>query len=87
MDNMGKGTLRSKVIEMTKWQYCAIKVDLGESKTKKLKFFSSTGDHTASKIEDIHLKIAKLGEEGWELVTLTEISDPSGRVYYFKKSV
>ena len=72
---------------MTKWVYCAIKEDLGESKIKKLKFFSSSGDHKGSKIDDIHQEIAKLGEDGWELVTLTEIHSPSGRVYYFKKSV
>ena len=72
---------------MLKWQYCAIKEDLGEGKTKKLKYFSSSGDHKGSKLDDIHQQIAILGEDGWELLTLTEISNPAGRVYYFKKQV
>jgi hypothetical protein len=72
---------------MLKWEYCAIKEDLGESKIKKLKYFSSSGEHKGKKLDDIHQQIAMLGEEGWELVTLTEISNPAGRVYYFKKQI
>ena len=69
---------------MTKWEYCAIRASV-DGKVKKLKSFSPTGEHSASDIEDVHLEIAKLGNESWELVTLTQISNPDSRVYYFKR--
>lgn len=70
---------------MTKWQYCAIKTDIGDNPVTKLKYFDSSSNHTVSKIEDTHQTIAKLGDEGWELVTLTEINNGKARVYYFKR--
>ena len=72
---------------MVKWEYCALKEDLGEGKTKKMKIFDSAGGHKGSKIDDMHQQIAVLGQDGWELVTLTEISNPAGRVYYFKRQI
>lgn len=72
---------------MSNWEYCAIRASV-DGKLKKLKFFSSVGEHRVEDIEDTHLEIAKLGTDGWELVTLTQIS-PSGNsdswVYYFKR--
>lgn len=70
---------------MVKWKYCAIKTDLGEKPETKLKYFDPTKNHTVTNVEDTHQTIAKLGEEGWELVTLTEINKGTARVYYFKK--
>ncbi|MHA2336355.1 MAG: hypothetical protein ACXACX_03590 [Candidatus Hodarchaeales archaeon] len=71
---------------MKKFEYCAIRASI-DGKVKKLKFFSSTGEHSVTDIEDIHLEIAKLGNESWELVTLTQITSPDSRVYYFKRSL
>lgn len=63
-----------------------MKEDLGESKSKKLKYLDADGKHRGEKVEDMHQAIAKLGDAGWELLFLTEIHSPSGRVYYFKKA-
>lgn len=68
----------------TTWQYCAINDNI-DKKVKKLKFFDADGNHKVSEIQDVHLEIAKLGNEGWELVTLQQISQPNARVYYLKK--
>ncbi|MHA2030387.1 MAG: hypothetical protein ACW99A_16920 [Candidatus Kariarchaeaceae archaeon] len=68
----------------TTWKYCAINDNL-DKKVKKLKFFDSEGNHTVTDIQDVHMEIAKLGGEGWELVTLQQISQPNARVYYMKK--
>ncbi len=69
---------------MSKWEYCAIRDSLtGEG--RKLKFFSSTPDAKVEDIDDVHKSIAKLGEDGWEMVSLTQISQPDARVYYFKR--
>ncbi len=70
----------------TKWQYCAINDNL-DTKVKKLKFFYADGNHKGSKVDDIHKEIAKLGNKGWELVSLHQINQPNARVYYFKKSM
>ncbi|OLS28187.1 MAG: hypothetical protein HeimC2_08420 [Candidatus Heimdallarchaeota archaeon LC_2] len=69
----------------TTWKYCAIN-DSFEKQVKKLKFFDSEGNHTVTEIQDVHKEIAKLGEDGWELVSLQQISQPNARVYYLKKS-
>ncbi|MCE7736288.1 MAG: hypothetical protein GPJ54_15515 [Candidatus Heimdallarchaeota archaeon] len=68
----------------TIWQYCAINDNI-DKKVKKLKFFDADGNHKVSEIQDVHMEIAKLGNEGWELVTLQQISQPNARVYYLKK--
>ncbi len=65
----------------TNWEYCAIRANVGGDK-KFLKYFS---DGQKTPIEDIHGTIAALGREGWEMVTLTQISNPDARVYYFKR--
>ena len=52
---------------------------------KKVKFFDAEGKHTASDITDPHTEIAKLGNDGWEMVTLAQIQSPDARVYYFKR--
>ena len=66
------------------WQYCAIRMNIDGS-AKKLKYFDAEGNHKGSDIEDPHKEIAKLGLEGWELVSLTQIQKPDARVYYFKR--
>ena len=66
------------------WKYCAIRAQIDGS-IKKLKFFDADGNHKVTDIKDPHLEIAKLGQDGWEMVTLTEITNPNSRVYYFKK--
>ena len=71
---------------MTKWEYCAIRGDL-EGGAKKLKFFSPTPNSEVRDVEDIHQSIAQLGLEGWELVSLAQISQPDARVYYFKRPI
>ena len=70
---------------MQKWKYCAIKKELDDTKVLKLKMFDAAGKHKGSKIPDVHQEIAKLGDDGWELITLTEITQPHAIVYYFKK--
>lgn len=72
---------------MVKFEYCALKSDLDGAKETKLKFFNAEGKHKGEKVTDIHRKIAELGHDGWDLVTLTQISDPNARVYYFKKEL
>ena len=71
---------------MAKWEYCAIRANLG-SDVKKLKFFSATPDSEIRDIADVHQTIAQLGTEGWEMVSLVQISQPDARVYYFKRPV
>ena len=66
---------------MTTWEYCAIRADINSGKNY-LKFFS---EGTPSEINDVHESCAQLGRDGWELVTLTQISQPDSRVYYFKR--
>ncbi|MDX1521855.1 MAG: hypothetical protein R3264_09525 [Anaerolineae bacterium] len=66
---------------MTTWEYCAIRADINSGKNY-LKFFS---EGSPSEIKDVHESCAQLGREGWELVTLTQISQPDSRVYYFKR--
>ena len=65
------------------WEYCAINDHL-DKKKKFLKFFA---EGKPSEIEDVHKTMVKLGQEGWELVTLTQISEPNARVYYFKRPI
>ncbi len=69
---------------MTKWEYCAIRASIN-GEVMKLKYFSSTPDAKVVDIDDVHQSIAKLGEDGWEMVTLAQISQPDARVYYFKR--
>jgi len=69
---------------VTKWEYCAIRASIN-GEVKKLKYFSSTPDAKVVDIDDVHQSIAKLGEDGWEMVTLAQISQPDARVYYFKR--
>ena len=69
---------------MAKWEYCAIRASIN-GEVIKLKFFSSTPDAKVVDIDDVHQSIAKLGEDGWEMVTLAQISQPDARVYYFKR--
>ena len=73
---------------MSKWEYCAIRSTL-DGKVKKLKFFSSNGEHKVTDITDTHLETAKLGTEGWEMITLTQInpSEEKSMVYYFKRLI
>jgi hypothetical protein len=60
-------------IVMTKWEYCVIDVEVdGQA---KVVFLQPPGEkHHSEKIEEIYQVIARLGLEGWELVshTLTE---------------
>lgn len=65
------------------WEYCAIRANINDSK-KFLKIFA---EGKPSAIEDVHKTMVQLGQEGWELVTLTQISQPDARVYYFKRPV
>ena len=65
----------------TTWEYCAIRANVNDNK-KFLKYFDAGKPET---IEDVHATIARLGHDGWELVTLTQISQPDARVYYFKR--
>ena len=71
-------------VYMTKWEYCAIRANIGDD-VKKLKFFNPTPEAEILDIEDVHQTIAKLGQEGWELVSLAQISQPDARVYYMKR--
>ena len=73
------------MIYLNTYEYCAIKTDLDGDKETKLKFFDAKGEHKGSKITDVNRKIAELGIEGWELVTLVQLTDPKARVYYFKR--
>ena len=66
------------------WEYCALRMNIDGS-AKKLKFFDADGNHKVSDITDPHLEIAKLGNDGWELITLTQIQKPDARVYYLKR--
>jgi len=68
---------------MTKWEYCAINTEAG------LKYFQAEGNHSVEKyteknIDNVHRNIAKLGNEGWELVTHGPIASGAS-VYYFKR--
>ncbi len=67
----------------TIWEYCAIRTNINQEK-KVLKYFS---EGKAEPIEDVHAAIARLGQNGWEMITLTQISEPDARVYYFKRPV
>ncbi len=69
---------------MPSWEYCAIRANI-DSDVKKLKFFSSTPESEIRDVEDVHQAIAQLGEEGWEMISLVQISQPDARVYYFKR--
>ena len=69
---------------MTKWEYCAIRSNVGDGKNF-LKFFDASGEGGPKEVSDAHQTIAQLGLEGWELVTLTQISQPDARVYYLKR--
>ncbi len=71
---------------MTKWEYCAIRSSIADGKDF-LKLFSASAGEPPKEIKDVHQTIAKLGLEGWELVTLTQINQPDARVYYFKRPV
>ncbi|MHA2092852.1 MAG: hypothetical protein ACW98K_18555 [Candidatus Kariarchaeaceae archaeon] len=70
---------------MTTWEYCAIRVNIDDGK-KFLKYFDTTAHKTVN-IEDPHASIAQLGEDGWEMVNLAEITNPNARVYYFKRKL
>ncbi len=70
---------------MQSWEYCAIRANLSDDK-KFLKYFD-TNEHKTVKIEDPHTAIAQLGEDGWEMISITELSEPKARVYYFKRKV
>jgi hypothetical protein len=69
---------------MTKWEYCAIRASVN-GEVMKLKYFSPTPEAKVVDINDVHQSIARLGQEGWEMVSLTQISQPDARVYYFKR--
>ncbi len=69
---------------MQKWEYCAIRSDI-RGGAKKLKFLNSGPEAEVRDIEDIHRTMASLGEQGWEMVSLVQISEPDARVYYFKR--
>jgi hypothetical protein len=71
---------------MSSWEYCALRANI-DSDVKKLKFFSPTPESEVRDVEDIHQTIAQLGEEGWEMISLVQISQPDARVYYFKRPV
>ncbi len=66
---------------MTTWEYCAIRADINSGKNY-LKFFC---EGAASEIPDVHKACHELGQKGWEMITLTQISQPDSRVYYFKR--
>ncbi len=70
---------------MKKWEYCAIRANI-ENKKKFLKYFDTT-EHKLVEIEDPHTTIAQLGEDGWEMINLVQISNPDARVYYFKRII
>ena len=72
---------------MSKYEYCAIKQNLEGEKKTKLKFLDAEGNHKFTEISDIQRNIAQLGMNGWEMVSFSEISHPSARVYYFKKKL
>lgn len=67
-----------------KWEYCAIRADVGGG-AMKLKFLSKGPDPEIRDISDVHTTMATLGEDGWELISLAQISEPDARVYYFKR--
>ncbi|MFQ5570641.1 MAG: hypothetical protein ACE5G0_13240 [Rhodothermales bacterium] len=67
--------------QVVKWEYCALRANINDGK-KFLKYFAAG---KPSSIEDIHRTMAELGQEGWELVSLAQISQPDARVYYFKR--
>ncbi len=71
---------------MSSWEYCAIRDMIG-SEVTKLKFFSTGPDSEIRDIDDVHQTIAQLGQDGWEMVSLVQISQPDARVYYFKRPV
>ncbi len=71
---------------MTKWEYCAIRASVN-GEVMKLKYFSPSPEAKVVDINDVHQSIARLGEEGWEMISLTQISQPDARVYYFKRAV
>ncbi len=64
-----------------KWEYCAINDNLDKGK-KFLKFFA---EGTPKEIGNVHQTMVELGQDDWELVTLTQINEPNARVYYFKR--
>lgn len=68
---------------MKNWEYCAIRVNLNDDK-KFLKYFDTT-KHKVVDITDPHETIARLGEDGWEMVNLVQLTNPDARVYYFKR--
>ncbi len=68
---------------MTKWEYCAINANMDTGK-KILKLFK---EEAPQEIENVHKTMVTLGEDGWELVNLTQISQPNARVYYFKRPI
>jgi hypothetical protein len=69
---------------MKRWEYSAIRDNLG-SDVKKLKYFSNGPDSEIQDVDDVHRTIAQLGKDGWEMVSLVQISQPDARVYYFKR--
>ena len=55
---------------MTTWEYCVIEINQsGEAKIVYL--FPPGTKHRAEKIDEIYQALARLGLEGWELVTHT----------------
>lgn len=70
---------------MTKWEYCAIRSNIEDDRNFLKHFTADSDEGKVSEVEDVHQTTAQLGTEGWELVTLQQISDPDARVYYFKR--
>jgi len=70
----------------TQFEYCAIRRN-HDGSAKKLKYFDANGDHRVEDIQDPHREIAKLGQAGWELVTLTDLTSPAATVYYLKREI
>ena len=79
---------------MQKWEYCELEVTIGGPITKtstKLLFFKADGKHKQFS-EEYGTLIAKLGNEGWEMVAASARIDTGMANYHkinyiFKKPV
>lgn len=61
---------------MQQWEYCQLDFSsYGNTRRSTLMFFQPTGtDTTAIDINEYHNKLAELGRQGWELISVTYIS-------------
>ena len=72
---------------MDTYEYCSIKEEFEGDKKATLDIYDAEGRHKQAGVEDLQRNIAQLGKNGWEMISVTQLSDPKSLVYFFKKKV